>query len=298
MGSNNALARAGAGSGLRRRLPVSVLLIAALIFVGVSVLLYPSTASWFSQLQQSRDVNQYASSVQRLGPEGRSAAIVAAQDYNGTLTGGALLDPFSQAPAGDLSAASELYRKQLSLSPDGVMARLQIPSINADLPIFHGTSDSVLQRGVGHLLGTALPVGGPGTHAVFTGHTGLPEATLFTHLEEVQLGDSVELEVYGEVLTYRVTTIEVVLPTKTESLRPVQGKDLISLITCTPTGVNTHRLIVTGERITNPELQDQPVSASAALGPPWWAAGMGMAGLASISILLVAAHRGRPREES
>lgn len=279
-------------------IPASAAMIAALIFLGVSVLLYPATASWFSQVQQSQAVNQYGSSVQELGPAGRAAALASAEQYNGTLTGGAVVDPFTQMPAGELEAAGGDYRKQLSLSPDGVMARLRIPAIQADLPIFHGTSDTVLQRGVGHLFGTALPVGGSGTHAVLTGHTGIPESTLFTHLEDVKPGDTVEVVVYGEVLTYRVTTTEVILPTETESLRPVQGEDLISLVTCTPTGINTHRLVVTGERIPTPAAGAETGPLTADAGPPWWAVGLGLAAAVSITILLVAARRGSRREES
>lgn len=275
---------------LRMKIPASVAAIAVLIFVGVSTLLYPSTASWFSQLQQSREVNAYGSTVEDLGPEGREAALTAARAYNGTLTGGALIDPFTQAPAGEEAAEGQRYRQQLALSPEGIMARLRIPSIKADLPIFHGTSDSVLQRGVGHLFGTALPVGGPGTHAVLTGHAGVPESTLFTHLDEVALGDLVEVEVYGEQLTYRVTDTEVILPTQTDSLRPVAGKDLLSLITCTPIGINSHRLVVTAERIPTPAAHTA-TAAAASVGPPWWAAGMGLGILAPLVILWIAARR-------
>lgn len=190
MGRQDTLEHAAPTPGLRARVSGSVVFIAVLAFVGVSVLLYPSAASWFSALQQSKDVNSYGNSVEILGPEGRAAALAAAREYNTTLTGGSLLDPFSNAPAGEQTGeqAGADYRKQLSLSPDGVMARLRIPSIDADLPIFHGTSDVVLRRGVGHLFGTALPVGGLGSHAVLTGHTGIPESTLFTHLDDVKQG--------------------------------------------------------------------------------------------------------------
>ncbi|POH56928.1 class C sortase [Arthrobacter glacialis] len=292
------LAQAGAAPGQRGKVPGSVVFIAVLIFVGVSVLLYPTTASWFSTLQQSRDLNTYGSSVEILGPEGRNEALDAAREYNKTLTGGALLDPFNNNPAGGQTGAGAEYRKQLALSSDGLMARLQIPSIKADLPVLHGTSDSVLRRGVGHLFGTALPVGGAGTHAVLTGHSGLPESTIFTDLEEVKVGEQISLEVYGEVLTYRVSSIETILPTETQSLRPVPGEDLLSLITCTPIGINTHRLVVTGERIPTVSADAAPGGRSIDAGFPWWAVGMGTAALGSISILLVAARRGRPHKES
>lgn len=298
MGAHVTLAKAGPETAQRGKIPGSVVFIAVLVFLGVSVLLYPSTASWFSAVQQSQDLDAYGSSVQVLGPEGRSAALEAAQDYNNTLTGGALLDPFSHEPSGDSSEAGEAYRSQLSLSPDGVMARLAIPSIKADLPVFHGTSDLTLRRGVGHLFGTALPVGGLGTHAVLTGHSGIPESSLFTDLEKVRIGQQISLEVYGEVLTYSVTSVETILPTDTESLRPVPGRDLLSLVTCTPIGINTHRLVVTGERIPTPPAGDEASPVAADAGPPWWAAGLGLAVAASITILLVAARRGGQRKES
>jgi len=269
-----------------------MVLMAVLIFAGSCVLLYPSTASWFSQVQQSREVNGYGSSIESLGPEGRGSAIAAAQAYNQTLTGGAILDPFTNEPAAELTEAAQNYAQQLSLSVDQIMARLQIPSINVDLPIFHGTEDTVLQRGVGHLFGTALPVGGSGAHSVLTGHTGVPESTLLTHLDQVEMGDEFTVEVYGETLTYKVNSIEVVLPTETDSLRAVQGEDLISLVTCTPLGINTHRLVVTGERIPTPSADTSTGTTSEAAGPPWWAVGMGLTACASIGVVLVGARNG------
>ncbi|MEV8183836.1 class C sortase [Specibacter sp. NPDC078692] len=297
MGHHDTLAQASPGTTPRVKIPGSIVFIAVLIFVGVSVLLYPTTASWFSAMQQSRDLDNYGNSVEILGPEGRREALAAARDYNNTLTGGALLDPFSHEPAGDHSETGADYRKQLSLSPDGVMARLQIPAIKADLPIYHGTDDLTLRRGVGHLFGTALPVGGAGSHAVLTGHSGIPESTLFTDLEKVKVGQMISLEVYGEVLTYSVTSVDTILPTETESLRPVAGKDLLSLITCTPIGINTHRFVVTAERIATPAAE-----ASARLSMdvdfPWWAVGMGAAALASITIVFVGSRRERARKDS
>lgn len=297
MGQHDTLVQAGQETALRAKVPGSLAFIAVLVFLGVSVLLYPSTASWFSSVQQSRDLDTYGNSVEILGPEGRSEALASARDYNNTLTGGALIDPFSHEPAGDHSEAGADYRSQLSLSPDGVMARLKIPSIKADLPVFHGTSDLTLRRGVGHLFGTALPVGGAGTHAVLTGHSGIPESTLFTDLEKVKVGQQISLEVYGEVLTYNVTSVETILPTETESLRPVPGMDLLSLITCTPIGINTHRLVVTGERTaTAPEAAADTLTVN--VGFPWWAVGMGAAALGSITIVVAGARRERARKES
>lgn len=276
-------------------MPGSAVLMAVLIMAGSCVLLYPSAASWFSQVEQSRAINGYLSSVESLGPKGRSAAIAEAHAYNKRLTGGAILDPFSNEPAGENTEVGREYARQLSLSTDQIMARLQIPSIDVDLPILHGTDEAVLARGVGHLFGTALPVGGSGTQAVLTGHTGIPESTLLAHLDEVEMGDEFTVDVYGERLTYRVNNIEVVLPADTDSLRAVPGADLISLITCTPLGINTHRLVVRGERIPTPS-DETPMGATSEFGPPWWGAGIGLAACASIAILLVASRRRRPHE--
>ena len=297
MGRHYSRAPAGRKSGPGASAPASVVFIAVLVLLGVSVLLYPSAASWFSEVQQSRDLDTSGNSVEILGPVGRSEALEAARDYNRTLTGGILLDPFSHEPAGERSKAGTDYRKQLSLSPDGVMARLNIPSIGADLPVFHGTDDLTLRRGVGHLFGTALPVGGAGTHAVLTGHSGIPESTLFTDLEKVKVGQQISMEVYGEVLAYTVTSVETILLTDTELLRPVPGKDLISLITCTPIGVNTHRLVVTGERTTTPS-EEAAERLTMEVGFPWWAAGMGAAVLASATIVFVGSRRERARKDS
>lgn len=280
-------------------MPASVVLVAVLIMAGSCVLLYPSTASWYSQVEQSRAINGYLSSVASLGPEGRSAALAAARAYNKTLTGGAIRDPFSNEPAGEITTAGREYTRQLSASADHIMARLQIPSIDVDLPIFHGTDDAVLRRGMGHLFGTALPVGGSGTQALLTGHSGIPESTLLTHLDRVEMDDEFTVEVYGETLTYRVNSIEVVLPTDTDSLRAVPGEDLISLITCTPLGINTHRLVVRGERIAARSAGTSAGTSSGTTseaGPPWWAAGIGLAACTSIAVLLVASRRRTPNE--
>lgn len=303
MGRRDAVSSTRRAPGRRRRarltrwhrVPASAVLMAVLIMAGSCVLLYPSAANWLAQVEQSRAVNRYLSNVESLGPDGRSAAIAAARTYNRTLTGGAILDPFSNEPAGENTEAGREYTRQLSLGADQIMARLQIPSISVDLPILHGTDDTVLRRGVGHLFGTALPVGGLGTQAVLTGHSGIPASTLLTHLDQVGMGDEFTVEVYGEILTYRVNTIEVVLPTDTDSLRAEPGKDLISLITCTPIGINTHRLVVRGERVPTLSAEISTGTASQA-GTPWWGAGIGLAAGTSIAVLLMASYRRRPNK--
>jgi sortase A len=155
---------------------------------------------------------------------------------------------------------------------EGLMARIRIPSINADLPIYHGTSEAVLQRGVGHLEGTALPVGGPSTHAVVTGHRGLATSELFSKLDQVTAGDTFTIEVFGETLAYKVTETLIVEPEDTESLLIQPGKDLMTLVTCTPLGINSHRILVTGERvIPTPEADINAAGEAPDIpGFPWW----------------------------
>ncbi len=165
------------------------------------------------------------------------------------------------------------------------MARIVIPAIEVDLPIYHGTSETVLNKGVGHLFGTALPVGGAGTRSTLTAHSGLADAVLFTFLERLKPGDVFHIEVYGERLSYRVFEIKQVEPHDTQTIAPVPGRDLVTLVTCTPIGINSHRLIVTGERIATIVDEDHPVPAEIDLpGFPSWVVILG------VSLLLVIAY--------
>ncbi|WP_206447588.1 class C sortase [Agrococcus sp. KRD186] len=257
----------------RRRAGLASLAVALMGMLGTSIALYPSGAGWFSQLEQSFRVDDYAEVMTELGPAGREQELADARDYNATLSGGALIDPYGGTPLTDQQAIVRAYQAQLDLGPADVMARIRIPSIAVDLPIYHGTDEATLRRGVGHLLGSALPVGGAGTHSVLTAHRGLPEAVLFSDLDKVEVGDVFELEVYGEVLVYRVREVQVIDPGNTDLLLPESGDDLVSLVTCTPLGINSHRIIVTGERIATPAA-DTPAAEELVMpeipGEPWW----------------------------
>ena len=149
------------------------------------------------------------------------------------------------------------YEEQLNLSKTGMMGHVEIPRIDVKLPVYHGTTEDVLSSGVGHLEGTSLPVGGANSHAILTGHSGLPSAELFTRLDELETGDEFYLKICKEVLRYEVEEIQVVEPDEVESLAIKSGKDLVSLVTCTPYGINTHRLIVTGERMEEMVLEEK-----------------------------------------
>ncbi|GAA3203209.1 class C sortase [Microbacterium terregens] len=256
----------------RWRLPVLPLAIAVVCLLGILILMYPSVAGWFSQYEQSRMIDEYSTEVEVLGPEGVAGEIERAHAYNTDLVGGASVAAGERLPVVDGAAVDNDYSSLLSADDQGLMARLRVPSIGVDLPIYHGVSEAVLQRGVGHLEGTALPVGGEDTHAVLTAHRGLASSTLFTNLDQVDEGDLFSIEVFGDVLTYRVISTQVVAPSETETLYPLVGEDLVTLVTCTPLGINSHRILVTGERIlpTPPAEVAQAGQTPDIPGFPWW----------------------------
>lgn len=261
------------------RLPRFAFLTALLALVGALIFMYPTAAGWFNQLDQSRIIASVGSAVQQESPTVLEAEILRAQRYNEALVGGALLSPNSNLPTSESSTTADLeYDQLLRADADGAMARLRVPSIRVDLPIYHGTSDETLERGVGHLQGTSLPVGGASQHAVLTAHRGLASAELFNNLDRVVVGDTFTIEVFGEVLTYRVITTQVVQPDDSQALRPQLGNDLVTLVTCTPLGINTHRILVTGERVLPTPISDleRAGEASEVPGFPWWMVGLGV----------------------
>ncbi|SRR5690625_4119039 len=260
----------------RWTLPKGPLGIALLFLVGVLVLLYPTISSWFAQYHQSQQIADYGRVVDATVPQHREEVLAAARRYNEALTGGAVVDAFARLPAAEPATGTD-YDSLLAADDRGLMARLRIPAIDVDLPIFHGTDEQVLLEGIGHLEGTALPVGGPSTHSVLTGHRGLAEATMLTHLDRVAVGDRFTVETFGEVLTYEVTSTAVVEPHETQTLHPRPGQDLMTLVTCTPIGVNSHRILVTGERVLPTPAADLEAAGEAPQLPhfPWWAVVLG-----------------------
>ena len=223
-------------------------IILILIFlVGLSVMLYPTVSDYINQKNQSRAVASYSEEVENLSDVDYQAYFDAADDYNRRLaeTPDAFYRP--EQVSG--------YTDTLDVSGTGIMGYITISKIGVELPIYHGTSDGVLQVAAGHLEGSSLPVGGAGTHAVISAHRGLPSAKLFTNLDELEAGDTFTITVLDRVLTYEVDQISIVLPTETDLLQPVEGKDYVTLMTCTPYGINTHRLLVRGKRIENAENQ-------------------------------------------
>lgn len=220
------------------------------LFIGASLVMmfYPWISNFVNQHQADITVDNYKKKEKSLSEEQKEEMWKKAQMYNADLAENQveLTDPFVESKSAIKSGL--IYNNLLNIDKSGMMCYLEIPCINVNLPVFHGTAASTLERGIGHLEGSSLPVGGKSTHAVLTGHTGLNNAKLFTDLTEVKDGDLFFLHTLGKDLAYRVIGTEVVLPEETQDLLIRKGKDLVTLITCTPYGVNSHRLFVTGIR--------------------------------------------------
>lgn len=231
----------------KRILNYFVNLILILIFlVGLSLLLYPTVSDYWNSLRQSQAITSYSQQVAALDEERYKQLWQAAQEYNAEL---------ADTPISFLTTEEQLarYNKLLDIGGNGVMSYIEIPSINCSVPIYHGTSDAVLQVAIGHLDWSSLPTGGESTHCVVSGHRGLPSARLFTDIDKMVVGDIFMLRTLDEVLTYQVDQIRIVEPHETQELEIQQGKDFCTLVTCTPYGVNSHRLLVRGQRIENVE---------------------------------------------
>lgn len=239
-----------------------------LVLLGVLVLLYPVVATQHNNAEQQRMAEQYGAVADSLGADVVAEQLAAAEQYNSHLASMPILDPWIEEQRPDTPQYQD-YLAHLNLNP--VMSRVTIPDAHIDLPIYHGTEHATLAKGVGHLFGTALPVGGTSTHAVLTGHTGLETATLFDNLRFLEMGDVFYVETLGRTLKYRIISIEVVLPEDTDSLIKQPGRDLVTLITCTPYGVNSHRLLVTGERVpVEPTVAAQEQQEAASQPMPTW----------------------------
>lgn len=225
------------------------------VLLGVaSVLLigYPFVSNYLMSLNHESQVVACEENVKQVTEEEKKHEYEKARQYNRKfLSNVVITDPFD--PAYQLPEVVE-YETTLNFG-DGLMGSVEIPAINVNLPIYHGTSEEVLQKGIGHMQNTSLPVGGKSTHCVLTGHTGLPTAKLFTDLDQLEKGDIFYTRILGDVRAYKITKIYVIEPDDTESLIVYQGKDLVSLITCTPYGINSHRLIVRGKRVPYDEAE-------------------------------------------
>ena len=234
---------------------LSTIILILVFLVGLSLLLYPTVSDYWNSLHQSRAIAQYSEEVANLDNEQYDKLWVQAEAYNEMLIGKAQRFVLSEEEKAK-------YEQLLDLSGTGIMGYIEIPEIKCSLPIYHGTDEAVLQIAVGHIEGSSLPVGGPGTHAVLSGHRGLPSAKLFTDLDKLDTGDTFILRVLDETLTYEVDQILIVEPHELAALEIEPDKDYCTLVTCTPYGINTQRLLVRGHRVENQE-QAQAVRVTA-----------------------------------
>ena len=221
---------------------LSTIILILVFLAGISLVLYPTVSDYWNGLHQSRAIAVYDEAVGQLDTSKYEEMLAAAQAYNEELR----QNPSRFTPTEEEKAR---YETLLDVSGTGIMAYIEIPKLGAKLPVYHGTDDAVLQIAVGHVEGSSLPVGGAGTHTVLSGHRGLPSARLLTDLDQMEVGDRFEIHVLGNTLRYEADQILTVLPHEMDALAIEEGKDYCTLVTCTPYGVNTHRLLVRGHRI-------------------------------------------------
>lgn len=217
-----------------------------IFIIGVGIFIYPVVSNYLAQLKQKEIITVYDESLNEAEEEKLAHEWELAQIYNENLAGDPLHDPFVP---GSGFALPDNYLEVLNVNKDNVMGYIEIPKINVNLPIYHGTEEEVLQKGAGHLEGSALPIGGDNRHSVISAHRGLPSAELFTYLDELIIGDVFFIHILNDTLAYQVDNITVIEPKELSKLATIHGKDLITLLTCTPYAVNTHRLLVRGSRI-------------------------------------------------
>ena len=235
---------------------LTTILLILIFLAGFGLLLYPTFSDWWNTIHQSRAVVSYIGSVTDLDNEEYDEMLEEAREYNAQLAR-------TRTEYTLTDEQLEEYNSVLNVSGTGIMGYVDIPSIRVTLPIYHGTDEAVLQTAVGHIESTSLPVGGANTHCVISGHRGLPSARLFTDIDRLTVGDIFTLNVLDEVLTYEVEQILIVEPYDLSGLQIIPGRDLVTLVTCTPYGINTHRLLVRGHRIETGKVSNVRVMADA-----------------------------------
>ena len=269
--------------------------------LAILVTLYPLISNYFGEKNRSLVETRYEKAVENLDTSEITAVREAAAAYNGTL----LTIPEKAYSREALRQASESYDELLNIRGDGIMGYIEIPKISVNLPIYHGTEEATLDRGVGHLLGSSLPVGGIGTHCVLTGHSGLAGQKMFSDLDQLAIGDVFFLRTLGETMAYMVLDINTVLPEDTSKLTIDPARDSITLVTCTPYGVNTHRLLIRGERIEVPtaeQIVEETVVPEMPVKSTWmseYVKGIlgGLAGILSLALLALILRRKIQRPE-
>jgi sortase A len=229
---------------MRKKLSTIILMV--ILLLGLSLLLYPAVSNYINSMLQNKEISNYVEDVAQMSDDEYEEVLKEAQEYNKWLA----------QRGGDLELTDEereRYNETLNILGNGLMGYIEIPTIDCTLPIYHGTDETVLQSGAGHIEGSSLPIGGESTHCVILAHRGLPSAKLFSSLDKLTVGDTFTLNTLDEILTYEVDQIKIVLPEEVDDLRIVEGKDYCTLVTCTPYGVNTHRLLVRGHRVEDTE---------------------------------------------
>ncbi len=234
---------------------LGTILIILIILTGLSLFLYPTVSNLISEKNSSQAIGRYSDNVGGLQSGAESEELAKAEEYNRKLF------RISQS-AEPVSVSASDYDYLLNIAGDGMMSYIDIPKINCRLPIYHGTDADILESYIGHLSSSSLPVGGESTHCVLTGHTGMPSAKLLSDLDSMEIGDRFTLTTFNRKLTYEVDNIAVVSPDETEALNIAQGQDYCTLVTCTPYGINTHRLLVRGHRVQDAEPEVAQVSES------------------------------------
>ena len=230
--------------GKKKRGPsISTIILIVILLAGVGIILYPSVSDWWNSMHATRAIAGYVTAVEDMSTRDREEILEAARKYNASLEDGVNFVLSDEAYAE--------YEKLLDITGTGVMGYVQISSIGVNLPIYHSVEESVLQIAVGHIPGSSLPVGGERTHSILSGHRGLPSAKLFSDLDQMVEGDTFTINIMDQTITYMVDQIRIVLPEETDDLAIEPGKDYCTLVTCTPYGVNTHRMLVRGKRIEN-----------------------------------------------
>ena len=268
-----------------------------LIFIaGVGIMSYPLVSSVINNIDSRNHVEEYTKTTKQMSSEETLEMFKQAEKYNHSLTNNVIItDPFDEKAYKKIGAN---YEKTLNVDGNGLIGYIDIPKINVYLPIYHGTTENILAKGAGHLQNTSLPIGGESTHSVISAHTAYPGETFFDYLTDMEEGDEFYVHVLDRVLKYEVDSIKVVLPEETDDLRVVKGEDYVTLLTCTPYSVNTHRLLVRGKRVEYDDSKYITTGASAAsfgdegiffLGYkiPYWAAALIIVGFIAIVVIIV-----------
>ena len=287
---------------------LSVILMALIFLSGLGITLYPIISNLYIEHHQGNIIDEYNKTVESMPDNTLEKEREKAEGYNKMLTGNMIItDPFDPEAQKELEENSDYYNI-LNIGNDGIIGYVSIPKININLPIYHGTSEDVLKRGVGHLQNTSFPIGGEGTHSVLSGHTGLSSAKLFTDLDKLKEGEIFFIDTLGEKLAYKIDQIKIVEPHETSDLIIKSGEDYVTLVTCTPYSVNTHRLLVRGTRVPYTEEVEEEIKKeeNEKVGSTWRdeyfkALAVGLGGLAIFGliifiIVLIAKKKGRKKE--